>query len=67
MGFYPLRISPDGMQLFASAGHDIVSVDLDPNAWVTTACDVAGRSLTDAEWEHYLPDEPYQEECAAQR
>jgi hypothetical protein len=27
------------------------------------ACDVAGRNLTNEEWERYLGDEPYHETC----
>jgi hypothetical protein len=36
----------------------------DPKSWVTTACRIAGRNLTQAEWHQYLPDRPYQRTCS---
>ena len=33
-------------------------LDLDPAHWQTMACHLAGRNLTGAEWNQYLPDGP---------
>jgi WD40 repeat protein len=35
----------------------------DPTGWVTTACTIAGRNLTQAEWHQYLPDRSYHTTC----
>jgi WD40 repeat protein len=37
--------------------------DLDPAHWDTTACKLAGRNLTQAEWQQYLPGRPYGATC----
>ncbi|HZB70689.1 MAG TPA: TIR domain-containing protein [Acidimicrobiales bacterium] len=36
---------------------------LDVDAWADTACVLAGRRLTEEEWEQYLPGEPYDPAC----
>jgi WD40 repeat protein len=36
---------------------------VDPARWLARACAVAGRDLTHAEWERYMPDEPYRPVC----
>src|SRR5581483_7748628 len=51
--------SPDGRTLVVSGGDPpflIYRVDL--HEWRQAACAMAGRSLTDAEWRQYFPDEP---------
>ena len=42
---------------------DIIVWSLDPAVWKQRACEVAGRNLTRAEWQRYLPDEPYRATC----
>ena len=37
---------------------------LAPAAWEARACQIAGRNLTRAEWERYLPDRPYTSVCS---
>jgi WD40 repeat protein len=37
---------------------------LDPRTWLRAACDVAGRDLTRAEWERYLPGRPWAPTCS---
>jgi WD40 repeat protein len=37
--------------------------DFDPAAWMSTACSIAGRNLTQSEWKEYLGDRPYQQTC----
>jgi DNA-binding SARP family transcriptional activator/WD40 repeat protein len=39
------------------------SYDLRASSWEGRACAVAGRSLTRAEWAHYLPGRPYRPAC----
>ena len=36
----------------------------DPSVWLLAACDVAGRDLTRAEWDRYLPDREYRPTCS---
>jgi DNA-binding SARP family transcriptional activator/WD40 repeat protein len=38
-------------------------LDLDPAHWQTLACRLAGRNLTRAEWDQYLPGRSYQTTC----
>jgi WD40 repeat protein len=40
-----------------------IILDLDPAHWQTMACHLAGRNLTRAEWDQYLPGRPYQTTC----
>ena len=57
--------SRDGREVLASYADGkafdwpIVATD-----WAATACAVAGRTLTQAEWDQYLPGRPYQPACA---
>jgi DNA-binding SARP family transcriptional activator/WD40 repeat protein len=36
---------------------------LEPSVWLEEACAVAGRDLTQTEWDRYLPDQPYERTC----
>ncbi len=36
---------------------------LDPDAWLRAACDLAGRDLTRAEWQRFLPAREWQPTC----
>jgi hypothetical protein len=40
-----------------------LGIDLDRSAWAEQACAAAGRSLTEAEWERFLPGRPYAPTC----
>ncbi len=57
---------PGGSRLLSGTtvptGTDMVW-DFDPAHWASTACGVAGRNLTEAEWQQFLPDRPYQLTC----
>ncbi|MGA8980034.1 MAG: WD40 repeat domain-containing protein, partial [Pedococcus sp.] len=59
-----LSFSTDGTQLLV-AGTDgsVRSWDLDPASWVTAACRLAGRPLTEQEWRNYLPKRPFRQVC----
>jgi hypothetical protein len=55
----------DGERYLALAGvHGVDVWDLRLERWREAACELAGRNLTRAEWERYLPtNEPYRETC----
>jgi len=54
--------APDG-DLLASGPFGVIRIELDPDVWQQTACRVAGRNLTRAEWAEYLGDQPYRATC----
>jgi WD40 repeat protein/DNA-binding SARP family transcriptional activator len=39
--------------------------DVDPASWLKRACAVAGRRLTEPEWNEFLPGRPYQPSCGS--
>ena len=38
--------------------------DVDPESWKRRACEIANRTLTQEEWEEFLPGRPYEPACA---
>ena len=63
----PVAISsPDDLHFLTGTAGPAESVTLwtvNVDDWETTACRVAGRNLTKAEWAQYLPDRPYRMTC----
>jgi hypothetical protein len=56
--------SPSGSRLVTPGfEHATVSWTLDPNAWRRAACAIAGRNLTKAEWNQFLPGRTSRELC----
>jgi WD40 repeat protein len=56
--------SPDGTALLAFDGTRLMRWDIDQATWASTACAAAGRNLTRAEWDQYLPNGgPYRATC----
>jgi WD40 repeat protein/DNA-binding SARP family transcriptional activator len=55
---------PTGHTL-ATAFHDgtVLLWELDSASWLKRACAVAGRRLTQQEWQDFLPGRPYQPSC----
>jgi WD40 repeat protein len=54
----------DGTLVTASLGGSLIAWDTAPDSWADRACELAGRDLTRAEWNRYLPpDEPYRKTC----
>lgn len=51
-------VRSDGKELAmgGGVGREFVIWDLDPEHWVTAACDLAGRNLTPDEWDTYMGD-----------
>ena len=59
-----MRVSADGKRILVSFMNAVVRViDVDPMPWPERACAIANRNLTEAEWEYYLPDRPYETTC----
>jgi hypothetical protein len=64
-------VDPAGMRftepvtedLFRPTGFDPLLWTANPASWIRTACAIAGRNLTRAEWQHYLPDRAYEKTC----
>jgi WD40 repeat protein/DNA-binding SARP family transcriptional activator len=57
---------------FDPAGHTLATAfldgtvllwDVNPASWLQRACAVAGRRLTQQEWQDFLPGRPYQPSC----
>jgi WD40 repeat protein len=68
----PLTGPPNpGVAVFAPTGHTLATAfddgvllwDVDPASWLKRACAVAGRPLTQQEWQEFLPGRPYQPSC----
>jgi WD40 repeat protein len=56
--------TPDGRRLFIVSDSGEAWVwNVDPASWASRACQIAGRSMTQVEWQLYLPDRPYQATC----
>jgi WD40 repeat protein len=49
--------------LVASADGRIWTVDTRTSNWLERACRIAGRNLTQAEWDQFFPNRPYQATC----
>ena len=59
-----LDISPDGRWLAADSADGTVYLwDLAVGDWTALACRTAHRNLFAAEWQQFLPDEPYHPTC----
>jgi hypothetical protein len=56
-------LSADGRTLVTSGSGGMVIWDTDPRSWARRACAAAGRNLTRAEWERFLPDTGYRRTC----
>jgi WD40 repeat protein len=60
-----LDVSPDGRQLLMTLSNGEGAVwDIDPESWKRRACAIANRTLTEEEWEQFLPGRPYEPACA---
>jgi hypothetical protein len=53
------------VQVYIDSGN-AVRWSLDPAVWAQRACEIAGRNLTEAEWNAFLPGRPYAPGCTAQ-
>jgi WD40 repeat protein/DNA-binding SARP family transcriptional activator len=58
-------LSRDGSYLYAlPTGTEGMRMALEPRLWRDLACGIAGRELTQREWEEVLPNRPYRKVCA---
>jgi WD40 repeat protein len=57
-----IDFSPDGAVLAAS-GAGMVRLIASPETWAMHACAVAGRNLSEDEWNRYQPEVPYATQC----
>jgi DNA-binding SARP family transcriptional activator/WD40 repeat protein len=59
-----LSPSPDGSRVVhGTTGDNVVVWKLDVPSWRRTACQIASRRLSRAEWSRYLPGRPYNPVC----
>ena len=56
-------IAGGNMLISSNCGGFIHRWDMNPESWKAEACFLAGRNLTQAEWDRYLPDMPYEKTC----
>ncbi len=72
-GSMPGESNQDVEAIFSTDGREVLASYADGKAfdwpiattdWAATACAVAGRTLTQAEWDQYLPGRPYEPACA---
>jgi hypothetical protein len=59
----PMAVNGPGTMFAETTDLDPVLWRVDPSGWVNVACSLAGRNLTSAEWQHYLPDRTYRRTC----
>ncbi|NWF70389.1 MAG: protein kinase [Chloroflexi bacterium] len=61
-----LAFSADSAALF-SGGDDaaIFRWDVDLDSWSARACRIANRPLTEDEWQHYIPNQPFVTLCSS--
>jgi hypothetical protein len=63
-GAYSLARSRDGDTAIAGTSEGAAQIwDVGMESWAATACRIAGRNLTRAEWRHYLLRGPYRRTC----
>ena len=71
-GPFPAVSNRSAVAAFTPDGSSVVTVndrgravlwDIRPSSWARHACDVAGRTLTRAEWAQYLPGRSYHPAC----
>jgi hypothetical protein len=67
----PVVVDPAGTRFAEIVAYDVIQPTSNdpllwngnPASWIRTACAIAGRNLTRAEWQQYLPDRPYRKTC----
>ena len=64
--FNDVSLRPDGKEMAIPNGHTGITLwDLDPAHWADAACSIAGRNLTQREWDTYLAQfGPYHASCS---
>jgi WD40 repeat protein len=65
MQAFGIAWASSGQLVTGSPDGSIISWDTDPRDWSRVACRIAGRDLTAAEWQRYLPEQPYRRTCSS--
>jgi WD40 repeat protein/DNA-binding SARP family transcriptional activator len=61
-----VEFQPDGTTvIIADRDGAVYTWDTRPEQWIERACAMAGRNLTEAEWQDTFGDRPYRETCPA--
>nr|MCU0264142.1 hypothetical protein [Candidatus Nanopelagicales bacterium] len=55
--------SGEGKRMIVGTRSVLASIDMDPERWKSAACEVAGRTLTQDEWDRFLADVPFAPAC----
>jgi photosystem II stability/assembly factor-like uncharacterized protein len=50
-------------QLIVGTRTVLASLDMNPEKWKSTACQLVGRALTEDEWTRFLPSIPFAPAC----
>ncbi len=59
-----MDLSSDGRQLLMTSANGEGAVwNIDPEYWKQHACELANRTLTEEEWQEFLPGRPYEPAC----
>ena len=61
----PVFSKDDKRLLVAGDDGSVLTWNLDPQSWITAACRLAGRPLTEQEWHTYLPKRAFRPICAS--
>jgi len=61
---HSLNISRDGDILMTASRDRIRIWELNSKAWQAKACQIAGRNLTQKEWNALIPGQPYRKTCS---
>ena len=62
-GYTRFVSTPDDQIVVLNDPHPALRCPVDPAVWLREACAVAGRDLTRAEWDPYLPGREYAPTC----
>lgn len=63
--FPPAALHPSGDWMLINSPRGVVRWDVDPDGWADRACRIAGRNLTEVEWNTYLAEVgEWRETCA---
>jgi WD40 repeat protein len=58
-----IEVNEPGTMFAQMATGDPLLWHVDPDSWLKLACTIAGRNLTGAEWQRYLPNREYERTC----
>jgi WD40 repeat protein len=59
-----LAFAPDGTRMATGSSDGTAYWDVDATSWAATACAIANRNLTQAEWTQLFGSRPYEPTCA---